>query len=475
MQYHTLMHQSGLFNSAILAIVLSMSGCTSIQFKDLFSGYAKQMEKVRVAQLSGNFTQAETLVDDLSSAQNNYSLSLLEKGRLHFLANDWQASKDAFNLAYVKIEEENAKAKIRLGRGLANATAMVSNDNVIAYDVPAYEQSMLHSYQALNYLYLGSLENALVEIRRANLVQENALAENAKQLQDAEDKFNQNALKQPYPSMDAMIGKLKNGFQNAYTFYLSGILYEAANQPNDAYIDYKRALEIYPDNRFLQQDVLRLATQLHMLDDLALFTAKFGPYKTADNAATNGDVVVILEYGVVNYKEELSLNLPIFTRRNDMRFFSFSLPVYQGALASSKTLSVNVADHTYQSQEIVRLQSLASKQLQEQLPALVTRQALRVVAKEQLRSSMSKEGGDVGNILAGLYNLASEHADTRSWLTLPDGVQILRLSLPAGQHNLSLEYGIKRDDIKIEVKSNRITMINLSSIGSDQRHKISNL
>ncbi|WP_340677993.1 hypothetical protein [Paraglaciecola sp.] len=469
------MQKSGLLKTVVLALILSLSGCTSMQFKDLFSGYAKQMNKVRTAQLSGDFVQAESLIDELSPSQNNYSLSLLEKGRLNFLAKNWQASKENFDLAYVKIAEENAKAKIRLGRGLANATAMVSNDNVIAYDVPAYEQSMLHTYQALNYLYLGSLEKALVEIRRANLVQENALAENAEQLQDAEDKFNQNTLKQAYPSMDAMIGKLKNGFQNAYTFYLSGILYEAASQPNDAYIDYKRALEIYPDNHFLQQDVLRLATQLQMLDDLALFTAKFGPYKTADNGATNGDVVVILEQGVVNYKEELSLNLPLFTHRNDMRFFSFSLPVYQGALASSKTLSVNVADNTYQSQEIVRLQSLASKQLQEQLPALVTRQAIRLVAKEQLRSSMSKEGGDVGNILAGLYNLASEHADTRSWLTLPDGVQILRLSLPAGQHNLSLNYGIKRNDIKIEVKPNRITLINLSSIGSYQGHKISNL
>ncbi|WP_068379289.1 COG3014 family protein, partial [Paraglaciecola hydrolytica] len=423
----------------------------------------------------GDFKQAETLVDALSPANNNYSLSLLEKGRLHFLANDWQASQKAFNLASIKIAEDNAKAKIRLSRGLANATAMVSNDNVIAYDVPAYEQSMLHTYQALNYVYLGSLEKALVEIRRANLVQEQALEENAKQLQDAENDFNQKALKQAYPSMDAMIGKLKNGFQNAYTFYLSGILYEAAGQPNDAYIDYKRALQIYPDNQFLQQDVLRLATSLDMLDDLARFTGKYGPYTKPDNTAQSGEVVILLEQGIVNYKDELRVDLPIFTRRADMRFFSFSLPIYQGGLTNHKPLTAKVADNSYQSQEIVRLQSLATKQLQEQLPALVTRQALRVVAKEQLRSSMSKEGGDVGNILAGLYNLASEHADTRSWLSLPDGVQILRLSLPAGQHALTLNVGNKLLELDLEVRAKRITMINVTSIGSYQAYKTSNL
>ena len=118
---------------------------------------------------------------------------------------------------------------------------------------------------------------------------------------------------------------------------------------------------------------------------------------------------------------------------------------------------------------------MASKQLQEQLPALVTRQAIRLVAKEQLRSSMSKEGGDVGNILAGLYNLASEHADTRSWLTLPDGVHILRLSLPSGQHKLSLNYANKQHEITVQVNPKHITLVNMMSVGSYQGYKVSNL
>lgn len=461
--------------SMVLLSLLSVAGCTSMQFKDLFSGYAQQMNKVRSAQLVGDFKQAETLVDNLSPTQNNYALSLLEKGRLHFLANDWAASRKQFALAAVKIEEEQAKAKIRLSRGLANAGAMLSNDNVIDYQVPPYEQSMLHTYQALNYLYLGNLEGAIVEIKRANLVQENALLQNEAELQDAEAKFNQNALKQAYPSMEAMIGKLKNSFQNAYTFYLSGVLYEAANQPNDAYIDYKRALEIYPENPYIQQDVLRLASSLAMTDDLERFSQKYGSYKAVDNANNNGIVVLIVEQGVINHKDELTVNLPIFTRRSDMRFFSFSLPVYQGGINHYKSLSTTFDDVNYNSQQVLRLQALASKQLQEQLPELVTRQALRIVAKEQLRSSMSKEGGDLGNILAGLYNLASEHADTRSWITLPDEVQIMRLTLPQGAHKLNLKLANQAKEVELEVKKNRITLVTLSSIGNYLGHKVTNL
>ena len=67
------------------------------------------------------------------------------------------------------------KAKIQISKGIEKLGAVVSNDNAISYQVPYYEQGMLHSYQALNYLFQHDLEGALVEIRRANLVQENAL------------------------------------------------------------------------------------------------------------------------------------------------------------------------------------------------------------------------------------------------------------------------------------------------------------
>lgn len=455
-----------------LLLIFSLSGCTAMQVKDLFSGYAQQMGPVRSAQQSGDFKKAASLVAQIESSQNNYALSLLEKGRLHFLDEDWKASREDFERAYAKVEEEQAKAKIRLSRGLANATALVSNDSVIDYQVPAYEQSMLHTYQALNYLFLGDLEGALVEIRRANLVQENALRENQDELQDAESKFNQEALKANYPAMDALIGDIKNGFQNAYTFYLSGLMYEAASQPNDAYIDYKRALEIYPNNRYLQQDVLRLANKLGMSDDLTRFTQQYGSY-TAPESVKKGQVVIVLEQGVINHKDELTVNLPIFTHKNDMRFYSFSLPVYQGGLVNNDVLQLSMDDKNYRSEEIVRLQSLASKQLQEQLPELVTRQALRVVAKEQLRQTMSKEGGTLGNILASIYNVASEHADTRSWTTLPDEVQIIRLPAAVGLKNLQLKIGNQSLNLDVEIKADRITFINLISIGNNISHKVS--
>jgi hypothetical protein len=345
---------------------------------------------------------------------------------------------------------------------------------VIAYKVASYEQTMLHTYQALNYLFLGELEGALVEVRRANLVQENALRENQQDLDKSSLNFDKKSLDQVYPSMSAMIGDIKNGFQNAYTFYLSGLLYEAVLQDNDAYIDYKRALEIYPNNHYLQQDVLRLATQLGMKDDLALFTAKYGSYQVS-KITNSGELVILLENGVISPKQEISIDLPIFNGVNQPRFYSFALPVYNGPLKNYPAVTINLAEKIYTSQQIVRLQSVASKQLQDQMPSLVTRQALRLIAKEKLRNTMSQKGGDVGNILAVLYNVASEQADTRSWLTLPDEVQILRLSLPPGKQTIEIHLAGKTKLIEVNILAKRISLINFTTIGNFQSHKVTQL
>ncbi|WP_220470253.1 COG3014 family protein [Colwellia sp. BRX8-7] len=460
--------------------VATLVGCTSIGMSDLFFGYSQQMQESRSAQLRGDFVVATTSVISVNRQHNNYGLSQLEKARLQFLSHDWLASQKSFELAYQQVQAEEQAAKIQISSGLKKVSAVVTNDNAIGYEIPSYEQGMLHSYQALNYLYQGSLEGALVEVRRANLVQERALKTNQAELYKAEEEMaekgiNSNKLYENFPSMDNLIGDLKNSFQNAYTFYLSGLLYETAKKFDDAYIDYKRALEIYPNNTFLQQDVLRLANKLNMNEELARFEQRFGRYQ-GQNKINTGQIVVIFEQGIVSAKEEASLNLPIFNTRSDFKFFTFALPVYRGRLPALIPLSISIDEKSYLSQEIVRLQSLASKDLKEKLPGLVTRQAIRLVAKEQIRQNLSKSGGDVGNILASLYNIASEKADTRSWSSLPDNVQIMRLdNVVVGQKKLMISYAGKKQVVDIDVAENRTTLINFTALGNFTGYQTINL
>jgi len=462
--------------SLLLIVITLLSGCSATSFSDLFSSYNQQMLAVKQAQQQGNFQQAINLIPARNSHDGTYSLTLLEKARLEYLANNTKQSQQDLTTAYRLVQQAQQAAKIELSRGIENVAAVMSNDNATRYDIPFYEQSMLHSYQALNYLTQHDLSGALVEVRRANLVQERALTSNAKSIYRYQEKMAEQGLSKKYPSMDTAIGKVKNGFQNAYTFYLSAVLYEAAGQANDAYIDYKKALEIYPENSYLQQDVWRLAVQLHMTNDISQLEQRLPQTITDNKSSSNeGQVVIIVENGIVAAKQAISLNLPIFTSHNDVRFYSVALPSYQNNLTSYSPLQLSYQGKNYQSEEIVRLQSLAAKQLKDQMPAIVARQIARLVAKEEMRQQMARKGGDVGNIFASIYNIATEKADTRSWSTLPDSIHILRLNLAPGDHLLNLNINGTNQQLNVSIQQNRQTLVKLSAIGTHTDYNILNL
>ena len=82
-----------------------------------------------------------------------------------------------------------------------------------------------------------------------------------------------------------------------------------------------------------------------------------------------------------------------------------------------------------------------------------------------MRQKLSREAGDVGNILASIYNIASEKADTRSWSTLPDQVDIIRFNTASGKQVLQIQLDGQQKSIEIDVQPNRISLISLSAIG----------
>ncbi|MGB0860861.1 MAG: COG3014 family protein, partial [Pseudoalteromonas spongiae] len=312
-----------------------------------------------------------------------------------------------------------------------------------------------------------NIEGALVEVRRANLIQQQALKKNQNELEKAAAKtsLDLNDLYSRYPTMDDMIGSVKNGFQNAFTFYLSGFIYEATGEYNAAYIDYKRAIDIYSENTYLQQDILRLAKYLGFDDEYNYFKARFN----ADLPQTKNNqvpVLVLIEQGLIPEKTEARIDLPIFTSRDDIRFYSVALPSYANNHEYAAPLSINIGEQTLQSETIVKLSALAAKDLKERMPGIVARQITRLIAKEQFRKSAARNGGDVGNIIATLYNLASERADTRSWLTLANNYQIAKTYLTSGEHTLSINLNGITHPVSFSTDGNKSVLIKVVNLGS---------
>jgi len=158
-----------------------------------------------------------------------------------------------------------------------------------------------------------------------------------------------------------------------------------------------------------------------------------------------------------------------------MRFYSLALPSYENNVTTSSSLTVNYQGNHYQSEEVVRIQALAAKQLKDDLPAILTRQIARLIAKEKAREQLARSNGQLGNIFSSLYNLATEKADTRSWSTLPDNIHILRFNIPIGEQQLMLNINGKNQAFDVRIRPNKITLVKVAVIGNNAQYQTYNL
>ncbi|QYK82046.1 hypothetical protein IBG34_03505 [Aeromonas media] len=458
--------------TGLLLAGLLLGGCAS-RWQDLFVSYSDQMVPLRNQLLLGHAAEALPEVRESTPGDDTYVLDQLEKGRIAWLAGQDAISKQGFAAADSRLAWEDNQARYRLSQGLAQAGSLLTNDQTMAYRTPDYERTMLHHYLALNYLQRGDAEGALVEVRRANQVQERALKARADEVRKAKEKSEESEaegemrqlMSRGAPELDRLIGRVKNGFQNAYTFYFSGVLYEAAGDLNDAWVDYQRGYQIAPDNQSLQDALLRLARLRGSSDELKETEKKVGR-KAPPPAKDQGQLVVLFEDGLIPARREIFLPLPISTSSGDFRTFTVAAPYYDNRASDTGPLTVSVGKQAGRTSSLVRLESLAAKDLQERLPGMLTRQALRLVAKEQLRRSAAKEGGDVGNILVGIFNTLSERADTRSWLTLPAEASSWQGMVPAGEVQLQLGAGSAMRTLPLTVHAGRTTLVWVQRLGA---------
>jgi len=429
----------------LLLIVLNafvINGCSGT----MFAAYPRKINPMIVGLQSGRpLNLDQCLVDECRGSDQ--ILYNMERGRVAHILGNIDASMRDFSMSMASIQANDEKALISASAIAENFGAVLINDNAISYTGEGYERVMLHHYQALNYLKKKNLEGAGVEVRRANREQEDALQRFEHEVEDAQQAAavkqisgdSQSAVITRYAQLDEVAGRVKNSFQNAYTFYVSGFIYELLNQANDAYIDYKKALEIYPENRYLQQDVLRLAAALNMGEDLDFLRERFGieaPVKSAV-AGDDGELLVLFEDGFAPQKQEVRITLPI----PDAGLVPLAFPIYREYWTPQFPAGISADGASLGTTEpICDVRALAVKALKEKAPLIAVRQIIRAVAKGASAHAAKKQYGDIGAVGMSIVNIVTEHADLRSWLTLPANAQILRATLPSGRHDIAVQH-----------------------------------
>ncbi|QEP43710.1 hypothetical protein D5085_11630 [Ectothiorhodospiraceae bacterium BW-2] len=430
---------------------LLIAGCATTS---LFLSYPELLAPVKRALQSG---QIEPAIKALSPYRDSADgvLYLLELGRVHQIGGELSASRASFKQALSRFSQIDNRATISLRRSVATGGSLLTNENAIPYDGESYERIFLHQLQSLNYLFLGELEAALVEVRRANLEQKLALERHIDEVEQATQQHQRLLQRNEtfisgFKSLQERVAGVKNSFQNGYTFFTSGLIYEINGQLESAYIDYRRAQEIYPDNRYLQQIVLRLAEQLQRRDDLQRYRRQFG-LSSARLGADAGELIVLYEYAFAPVRQQIKV--PIL---GENHWHTIAFPTYsttQQAPTTALRLRTQGGNIDITTEPIVSVAALAAKSLQERLPGMMLRQLLRLAAKKRLADQSQQLLGDMGGILANVANTLSENADLRSWLTLPSGAHIARQGVEAGRVKLELRRGSVSRWLDIEVRA----------------------
>lgn len=390
------------------------------------------------------YAEANELLDKNKFIQKdrNQLLYLLEKGVTLQMMERYEESNKYFEEAYLFVENFQHGA----GR---DALSAITNDMIRNYGGEDFERIFLHYYKAINYIMLGSLDEALVEIRRINI-----------RLNEITDKYKSE----------------KKYKRDAFANVLMGLAYEAAGDENNAFIAYRNAWEIYKDDyteffgfgapEQLKKDIIRMAAlngfneekerfervfnlkyeniPRHKKELVFLWHKGLGPVK--DEWSINF-IVVQGQGGLVMFQnQELGLNFSFYMRSQDegsslgdLKVVRVAFPKYSirkemlnGAMVSNDSAQKKV-------ELLEDINEIAVKSLRDRMVRELSKTLLRTALKQASAYAARQENENLGAAVS-IFNAATEKADTRNWQTLPAKIYYTRLP-------------VYSDTSKIEVKT----------------------
>jgi hypothetical protein len=457
----------------VLAFVstLLLQGCSTAT---LFSSYPSQLQPIKQqTRAKGELNQAITSLK--SKAQgDNLQLYGPELGRLQQFAGDFKGSLATYAKVIDQVRQQQLEAKVRLSHFLTDAGSLMVNDNVIPYRLSGYEIVYLYYFQALNYLGLHDLTNAVVSVRRAVNEQTFIKQQHADELAQVNQKMHEQGLNfnpQNYKQFSQtmkLASETKNDFENGFGYYLASVLFAAQGDLNNAIVSAKNALGVAPDNRYVQQRLLDLLRQQGSnAGPIAQYEKQFGHSIKPTYQAGQALLVVIDEQDFVTPMHAISVPVPLpGFGGHGPQVQQFSFPVYNDKAPTVQALSIHQGDtHWGTTQVVVRTLPLAAHSLKARYPLIFLREALRFIAKMQLTQKAQKDDSVLG-LIVQVYSLVSDQADLRSWLTLPSNVQVMQHYAKPGKYRLGLSQHGRLQNVNVSLQSGKTTLLWVIDLGN---------
>ena len=372
-------------------------------------------------------------------------LSLYELGAFYHLGGDPAKSIGFFNTADAVAHDYESRAVVSAGAAGRTAGAVLANDSLLTYEGFGYDKVMSRTINAINYLLLGDMEGARVEVRKAEEYQRLERERHQREVQKAGDRppngseharMDDPTVRAIYGRMNDYVKNVRNSFENAFTYYLSSQIYQVRGDAglNDAMVEIKRAQELAPQAPAVRAAYLEIAkAQGGYAYDEAKARLRVAEGEPAADPMASGSVVVFFETGLVPPMDEVKINL--FA---DNKLYGLAFPIYNEFGAAQAPLTVFTPTRTFMTSTILDTRTLAVKALQERMPGILVRGLLGAMAKGEVQDRAEKNFGFLGSLVTKVASAALTTADRRSWLSLPAEVQVAKFKLGIGANPLEL-------------------------------------
>jgi uncharacterized protein len=374
-----------------------------------------------------------------SSGKDKDILYYFEKGELLRLKKANAESIATWREADHMLDEWESEAKVNMSKVGAGAASLIINDKLMRYDGQDYEKVMLTTKLALNYISTGDLNSARVYIKKTGELQDFIAELHSKEIQKEEDAAKEKGVKRdistingyPIASLNTPeVNLLKNGYQNAFSEYLAGYVYEALG--NDlAQPAYKRAVELKPDSQMLKDSLTKAVKGQSISGEMS-------------------DVLLVVENGVAPTISSVTIPLPI----PKAGLVPISFPVLDNDPSSTIVgISVKYGDNkSVKLEKIANIDAMARKSLKDRLPGIMLRGVIRAAVKGASQAAVNQQNAAAGALL-NVVNVVTESADERIWKTLPSSISIARINLPKGSNKLILETSAGTKEISVDIKN----------------------
>lgn len=391
---------------------------------------AGEFEKLH-AELEKNSTNAETkeaLTNEEEKERliaKQSSLAIVERGLLALNVGDLDRALFYFDAAEEKLnlaEEQtgvDSVASTASSWGKTGLSALVGAEEISDYSMRGYEKVMLLNYKALCYMLKGDRRAYNVTRRAIDLQQ--AEWEKFKELlaknQAEDEKVDSAALKAA--SVDDRSDEVKakaklvaSAYVNPFGDYLNALMMEMdgfddPTMRENARIAYAKVVE---NNK----------------DCTAAKTAEKNVRKGVPRGTKMVQVILSDGFAPIRVEKQMKLELD----KNNKVYAYVNYANAEPVATDTARARVKFGGRTVNMSSLTKMESLVLRDEEDRMPLRATMFALALVKQIGAASFL----GELGTQLAS----AVQRPDTRSWMTLPNQVQVARIVVPASQDSIAL-------------------------------------